>query len=261
MEKELVSMEESPPALTPEATVKKMVLRIGWSTVVLGVGAAVVAAAIGGYNADSTMAGATALQRVGALIMLLGLVVVLAAYRVAWLTTRWRGRMSTEPADFSRAFLRLLQFCYIGVPVTVGVIALPWILLVAIPDVAAGVAILCISHLMPIVLTTILVYGRGYLRTFSIGALFPASIFFIGMGLTYPWMIRQWSRISSIGRFFEEFGEAAHFTGFIWTFTICSGLLAMGTRFLITGPRRGSDAAPPAENAELANAGQRQVDS
>ncbi len=258
-------MDESPPEVTPEAAAKKMVLRFGWSTVGLGVGAAVVAAAIGGANADSAIAGATALQRVGALIMLLGLVVVLAAYRVAWLTTRWRGRvsgrMSTEPADFSRAFLRLMQFCCIGVPVTLVVIALPWIVLVAIPDVAAGILILLASLLTPIVLTTILVYGRGYLRTFCIGALFPAGVFFIGMGLTYPRMIGRWPGRYSIWDFFEEFGEAAHLTGFVWTFVVLSGLLAMGTRFLIAGPWRRISAAMPVENAESPHADQPHVDS
>lgn len=263
-------MEESPPEVTPEAAAKKMVLRFGWCTVGLGVGSAVVAAAIGGANADSSMAGATALQRVGALIMLLGLVVVLAAYRVAWLTTRWRGRvsgrMSTEPADFSRAFLRLMQFSCIGVPVTIVVVALPWIVLAVIPDVAAGIVIVPASLLTPIVLTTIVVYGRGYLRTFCIGALFPAAVFFIAMGLSYPRMIGRWPRTYSMRPYhsiwssFEEIGETAHFAGFVWTFVILSGLLAMGTRFLIAGPWRGSRTALLVENAESPDAGQPEAD-
>jgi len=82
-------MEESPKDEAPEAGAKKTALRVGWSTVGIGLGAAIVAAAIGAYNADSAMTGAIVLQRVASLIMLVGLVVVLAAHRAK----RWRGRM------------------------------------------------------------------------------------------------------------------------------------------------------------------------
>ena len=44
------------------------------------------------------------------------------------------------------------------------------------------VVVLVLMVTIPMVLTVLLVYGRGYLRTFCIGALFPSGVFFLGGG-------------------------------------------------------------------------------
>jgi len=246
-------VEECPPDVTPEVAAKKKMLRIGWCTVGLGAGGAVVAAIIGGANSGgmSPLAtGAAALHRFGAFIMLLGLGVVLAAYRLEHLQTWWRRRMQSQPTESSQAFLKWLQRISIGVPATLAIIVFPWILLAVIPDGVAGVLILWTSLLMPIVLTTILVYGRGYWRTFCVGALFPAGFFFVGMGIAVFLSFSRRPSLPAFWRFFEDIGEATLLTGFSWTMIVLSGLLAMGVRLLIEGLRRRAEADPPAENAE-----------
>ena len=246
-------MEERPPDVTPEVAAKKKMLRIGWCTVGLGTGGAVVAAIIGGANSGgmSPLAtGATALHRFGAFIMLMGLGVVLAAYRLEYLQTRWRRRMQSQSTESSQAFLKWFRRISIGVPATLAIIVLPWILLAVINDVVAGVLILWMSLLMPIVLATILVYGRGYWRTFSIGALFPAGFFFIGMGIAVFLKFIQRPSLPAFWSFFRDIGEATLLAGFSWTLIVLSGLLAMGVRLLIEGLRRRAATAPSVENAE-----------
>ena len=246
-------MEESPPDATPEVAAKKKVLRIGWSTVGIGAGGAVVAAIIGGANSGgmSPLAtGAAALHRFGAFIMLMGLGVVLAAYRLEYVQTWWRRRMQSQSTESSQAFLKWFRRISIGVPATLAIIVLPWILLAVISDAVAGVLILWTSLLMPIVLTTILVYGRGYWRTFSIGALFPAGFFFIGMGIAVFLSFSRRPSLPAFWRFFEDIGEVTLLTGFSWTLIVLSGLLAMGVRLLIEGLRRLAVTVPRTENAE-----------
>jgi len=245
-------MEESSPGAMTEATAKKTLLRIGWSTVGVGAGGAFVAAIVGGNNADAVSgwaSGATASHRIATLIMLGGLVVVLMAYRVTRLSSGWFQRMTNQPIDLSKALLRLLKFLCVGTPALIGTIAVPWFLLVAIPDVLAGFAILCVSFSTPIVLTTVLVYGRDYWRTFCIGALFPASVFFLGIGFTYLSLVSRWSRATSFWHALDELGEAAHLAGFTWALILLSGLVAIGVRLLISrGPIGSSDAAPTESN-------------
>jgi len=47
--------------------------------------------------------------------------------------------------------------------------------LVAAPAVINLIAATCFLMLLPVVLTVVLVYGRGYQRTFCIGAMFPSG--------------------------------------------------------------------------------------
>ena len=104
-------MEESPPDVTPEVAAKRMVLRIGWYTVGLGAGAAVVAAIVseaGSGRASPWTTGATVLHRLGTLIMLSGLGVILAGYRLNHLQIWWRRRMQSPSAESSQAFVKWL---------------------------------------------------------------------------------------------------------------------------------------------------------
>jgi hypothetical protein len=89
----------------------------------------------------------------------------------------------------------------------------------------------------PMVLTILLVYGRGYARTFCIGALFPAGVilFAVGPGLTYPFF-----RMEGFG------GPPKSETGLVVGIFILGasvvivvlGLVAVGVRWMIEAPRR-----------------------
>ncbi len=89
----------------------------------------------------------------------------------------------------------------------------------------------------PVVLTTVLIYGRGYLRTFCIGALFPAGLILVssGPGLSYPFF--------GMGRFGGSPGdEIGLYVGiFVLVASIVIvvlGLVAMGVRWMVEAPQR-----------------------
>ena len=88
----------------------------------------------------------------------------------------------------------------------------------------------------PTILTIALIYGRGYVRTFSIGALFPAGLTLIGLlpGLFEPlYYMRGFSGPDP---------GAPLYVG-IWVLvvavvTVTMGLIAMGMRWMIEAPQR-----------------------
>ena len=71
------------------------------------------------------------------------------------------------------------------------VTAIACAVLFPMPAVVAIPLILLISVALPAMLTTVVIYGRGYQRTFCIGAMFPSAFFLFmvpygGMGM-FPW--------------------------------------------------------------------------
>ena len=83
---------------------------------------------------------------------------------------------------------------------------------------------------IPMALTISLVYSRGPLRTFSIGALFPAGVMLMGVAseFSYNWGRRIVSRADP-----EERLAAVVFTIGGWLMTIAFGLLALGLRKIV----------------------------
>ena len=102
----------------------------------------------------------------------------------------------------------------------------------------------------PIVLTIALIYGGGYLRTFCIGALFPAGLilFSLGPGLSYPFF--------GMGRFGGSPGGevglyVAIFVLVAGIVIVVLGLLAIGVRWMVEAPqRRRQEAALRAETPQ-----------
>ena len=89
----------------------------------------------------------------------------------------------------------------------------------------------------PMVLTVALIYGRGYVRTFSIGGLFPAGLSLIGLlpVLNDPfYYMRDFAD--------RNYPDAPVYVG-IWVLvagvmTVARGLTAMGMRWMIEAPQR-----------------------
>jgi hypothetical protein len=50
-----------------------------------------------------------------------------------------------------------------------------------LPERLALLASLCLLVSVPVVLTVVLIHGRGYARTFSVGAMFPAGLSFLSL--------------------------------------------------------------------------------
>lgn len=87
------------------------------------------------------------------------------------------------------------------------------------------------------VLTIALIYGRGYVRTFSIGALFPAGLTLIGLlpVLTQP-LYYIWDSPDRPDR------DAPFYVGIsvllAGVMIVAMGLIAMGMRWMIEAPQR-----------------------
>ena len=87
----------------------------------------------------------------------------------------------------------------------------------------------------PAVLTTVLVYGKGYLRTFCLGALFPSAwaMFYLG------YVFFQFSGalfVVGLGDLDEMGQTVAAFIMVSSGMSVLVGLLAMGTRRLVESP-------------------------
>ena len=95
---------------------------------------------------------------------------------------------------------------------------------------------LLLAVMAPMVLTTALIYSHGYVRTFCIGALFPAGVILttVAPGLTYPFL--------RMGRMGGPSGETGLFVGiFILVASVVIvvlGLVAVGVRWMIEAPQR-----------------------
>jgi len=102
----------------------------------------------------------------------------------------------------------------------------------------------------PMVLTILLIYGRGYMRTFCIGALFPAGLFLytLGAGLIFPFLR------SAMGGY--SYDPKTHMYVGIYMLVagvaiVALGLLAMGVRWMVEAAQRRQHRKPflPGDNS------------
>ena len=125
-----------------------------------------------------------------------------------------------------------------------GIAALLWVMLISalvltivlrLPSVVAIPVILFISMgVLPAVWTTLIIYGRGYRRTFGIGAMFPAGIclfFALIETLVHGPNFYRWSSPSAILGV-DEFAFRFEFCGF-WASSLLVGVVCMGVRRLV----------------------------
>jgi len=202
-------------------------LRVAWVIIGAGVLVAMSAAITGGMNSNANV---LPIRNLAAVIMLVGLIAVLAAHRAAWLQTVWEksGSAATVPRprrhhDLTLGLVIFFTILLSGAFLLIGLLALT-------EGVVSGYAILLLRTMMPVVVVSALVYGRGYLRTFCIGAIIPAGLqafssFSLMMLVLQPSVWRQagWS---------TRQGDLASLvvTGLL---TVVAGTVAVIVRFLI----------------------------
>jgi hypothetical protein len=89
----------------------------------------------------------------------------------------------------------------------------------------------------PMLLTIGLIYGRGYLRTFCIGGLFPTGAMVIALGLEFVSYrsINVWEITGPAGEFGLSVGV---FILAAYVVTIAFGLVAVGVRWMIEAGQR-----------------------
>jgi len=98
------------------------------------------------------------------------------------------------------------------------------------------VAALCLVVSTPVVLIVVLIHGRGYARTFCIGALIPAGIVWCMLGSYYA--ISLLLAFSGNGPWDENRTPVVVFLGVYYLLVVANGLLAVGTRWLIEARQR-----------------------
>jgi len=110
-----------------------------------------------------------------------------------------------------------------------------------LPPWVSIVAAVCVTISMPAVLTVMLIYGRGYTRTFCIGALFPAGLCLSPVAASYGLQIA----VNSLTDVFEPLEPniaVLVFLNVYFAVVLGNGLLAVGVRRLMeagqpTAPR------------------------
>ncbi|MBN2578494.1 MAG: hypothetical protein JXB10_05835 [Pirellulales bacterium] len=115
-------------------------------------------------------------------------------------------------------------------------------LFISMPNVYATPALIFISVGLPAVLTTVAVYGRGYKRTFCLGALFPAGTMLVCTGfMTFVHVVSAYqNNVRSVMEFIDKVGPYYRpFVGFAWGACLIIGLLCMIVRRLAEGRAEG----------------------
>jgi hypothetical protein len=144
------------------------------------------------------------------------------------MTTPNREPLATEPRG--RPFQFTLRTMFIVTTVVAIVCAglswpTPWVQLLTT---------LYLAITVPMAITVAMIYGRGYVRTFSIGAMFPA-----GLALWYAFVLTMDRGFPYRGynapdmQWMLMLGTSAA-TGLI----ILGGLIAMGVRWMVESPQR-----------------------
>lgn len=124
------------------------------------------------------------------------------------------------------------QYCLRTLLVLTTVLAVACSALFAAPARMQVLSALFLVTCWPAILTIILIYGRGYARTFSVGALFPAGLVLVFLPLLF---LSAYSHIDA----WKLLGEVAALRVVIpVVMSIATGLLAMGVRWMIEASRQ-----------------------
>jgi hypothetical protein len=149
------------------------VLRVAWLVIGVGVLVAMSAAVTGGMNPNANV---LPVRNLAAVIMLMGLVVVLGAYRVAWLQKLWeKSEMAAQTTPRRRPNDVTLSLTIVFLILLGG-----GFFVLAVVSLAGGIvsayAILLLRSMILAALASLIVYGKGYLRTFCLGAIIPLGL-------------------------------------------------------------------------------------
>lgn len=111
------------------------------------------------------------------------------------------------------------------------------------PEWLGGMVAFFLMLALPVTLVTLLVYGRGYLRAFCIGALVPSGAQVIAVAIVFMLlMFDRPSRLRGLSALFEIFDEiggnirVAFVT--LALLSLATGALAVGVRWLVERPYR-----------------------
>ena len=168
-------MEESSNPLPSQAGANRAVLRVAWWVIGGGVLVALSAAITGGMNPHANV---LPIRNLAAVIMLIGLLMVLGAYRVAWLKKVWGKSEMTAQAnqnqprqgkDLTLPLVIVLSILLGGALFVVAVVTL-------VGGMVSAYAMLLLRSMILAALVSLLVYGKGYLRTFCLGAVLPVGL-------------------------------------------------------------------------------------
>lgn len=220
-------LEEPSNPTTGRPGANKTVLRVAWFVIGAGVLVAMSAAVAGGMNPTANV---LPIRDLAGAVMLVGLVIVLAAYRAPWLQSIMDKSERAATASRPRGRQDLMLALVIVFAILLSLAFLITALLTLTGGVISGHALLVLRTMMPVVVLSLLVYGRGYLRTFCIGAIIPAglqalSAFNLLMLVLQPalWQQAGWSaRLGS----FDSFIVSGMLAG-------AAGVVAMVVRFLV----------------------------
>ena len=112
------------------------------------------------------------------------------------------------------------------------VLAIGVSLLFAAPPIVQVVSAGFFLILLPMVLTVAIIYGRGYGRTFCIGAIFPAGVAIWPVGYGVPLILYGMDGMDDVG-----YGPGI-WVGVAFAVSMLFGLIAMGVRWMIQAPQR-----------------------
>ena len=133
--------------------------------------------------------------------------------------------------DDRRADRPRFQFSLRTMFVVTTIAAAVFPLLFASPGIVRMISAAFLLVMFPVVLTTVLIHGRGYARTFCMGALFPAGTALWPIGQNGSIFMFAWERgVNSLGPI--QFGPAVFVFVTLGT-SIVAGLLAVLVRWLI----------------------------
>jgi hypothetical protein len=168
-------VEETSNSLPSQAGANRVVLRVAWWVIGAGVLVALSAAITGGMNPNANV---LPIRNLAAVIMLIGLLMVLGAYRVAWLKKIWEKSAMTAQANQNPP--RQRSDLTLPLVIVLSILLGGAFLVVAVASLAGGIvsayALLLLRSMLLAALVSLLVYGKGYLRTFCLGAILPVGL-------------------------------------------------------------------------------------
>ena len=107
-------------------------------------------------------------------------------------------------------------------------------LVVVAPNSVAGGVILILTFSLPVGLTTVLIYGRGFQRTFCVGALFPTAGIFFSFSWLLGIVLIDGPGPNNIIELTESVGESCRwYAALSWVFAFVLGMFSVSVRILV----------------------------
>jgi len=111
-------------------------------------------------------------------------------------------------------------------------------IVVSLPNAIAVPVLICLAIAVPAFLTAVAIYGSGYQRAFSIGALYPTCTMLYATGWLMGLSLIEGPRASELDSlegwlaFFEAVGGAYRvYTGCAWLLAVAVGWMAVAVRY------------------------------